>query len=549
MVHIEVRANYDPTRDEHDREHIILVPSDWNDWWKFKNLYAAWYRPCSADSMKIVELGPVKIEDPTNDGQDNPTHPLPVGYSADKVDDNLISLGQTDEYYQMLSELPEFERNTVCTAMRDAVADSTLLQANADKNAVRSSLLRYISLSTVQGEYRRILRHEGDANYFRLKYCKGSFETEFIVDPKLKPRTNLHVVIGRNGVGKTTLLRSITRLLATGDESDPDESLSVLDEDGNSEGILSGVSYVSWSAFDSLDVQDWNLSEGIFYSQIGVNGIRHSTPEGKLVVPEVVEFGPTVSEDHHQDSSVADETPTGSFVRAFSLVIERRRGQLWRETTQALESDPVFRELNILKQLNDILDPPRTPTGEPGQRGIDRSTVEKAFDSLSDGHKVVLLTITYIAATLAEQTLVVLDEPEAHLHPPLLASLIRCLNDLLVKKNAMAIVVTHSPVVLQEVPKTNAKKLSRNSKGLQTSLPEIETFGEDVSSLTQDVFGLEVSDSGFYSVLRDLASDFDDPQDAINELDRHIGVLGRSVLRSLIAAKHRKTAESDQGLI
>ena len=142
-----------------------------------------------------------------------------------------------------------------------------------------------------------------------------------------------------------------------------------------------------------------------------------------------------------------------------------------------------------------------------------------------------------------------LDEPEAHLHPPLLASLIRCLNDLLVKKNAMAIVATHSPVVLQEVPNTNAKKLSRNSKGLQTSLPEIETFGEDVSSLTQDVFGLEVSDSGFYSVLRDLASDFDDPQDAINELDRHIGVLGRSVLRSLIAAKHRKTAESDQGLI
>lgn len=149
MVHIEVRANYKPTWDEHDREHIILVPSDWNDWWKFKNLYTAWYRPRSADSVDIVELGPVKIEDPTNDGQDNPTHPLPVGYSDDKVGDNLISLGQTDEYYQMLSELPELERNTVCTAMRDAVADSTLLQANMGKNAVRSSLLRYMSLSTV----------------------------------------------------------------------------------------------------------------------------------------------------------------------------------------------------------------------------------------------------------------------------------------------------------------------------------------------------------------------------------------------------------------
>lgn len=46
-----------------------------------------------------------------------------------------------------------------------------------------------------------------------------------------------------------------------------------------------------------------------------------------------------------------------------------------------------------------------------------------------------------------------IDEPEGHLHPPLLSAFVRALSELLVNRNGVAIIATHSPVVLQEVPR------------------------------------------------------------------------------------------------
>jgi predicted ATP-dependent endonuclease of OLD family len=51
----------------------------------------------------------------------------------------------------------------------------------------------------------------------------------------------------------------------------------------------------------------------------------------------------------------------------------------------------------------------------------------------------VLLTITRLVETVEERTLVLLDEPEAHLHPPLLSAFVRSLSDLLINRNGVAI--------------------------------------------------------------------------------------------------------------
>lgn len=63
----------------------------------------------------------------------------------------------------------------------------------------------------------------------------------------------------------------------------------------------------------------------------------------------------------------------------------------------------------------------------------------------------------------------------------------RALSTLLIKKNSVAIITTHSPVVLQEVPKNCVYLLSQT----KAERLDIETFGESVSTLTRDVFGLE----------------------------------------------------------
>ncbi|MFD7630846.1 AAA family ATPase [Streptomyces sp. NPDC059851] len=76
---------------------------------------------------------------------------------------------------------------------------------------------------------------------------------------------------------------------------------------------------------------------------------------------------------------------------------------------------------------------------------------------------------------VAERSLVLIDEPESHLHPPLLASFIQTLSRLLTERNGVAVVATHSPpVVLQEVPRSCVYKLSGGGPaGGATQCPDL----------------------------------------------------------------------------
>src|SRR5262249_55586353 len=125
------------------------------------------------------------------------------------------------------------------------------------------------------------------------------------------------------------------------------------------------------------------------------------------------------------------------------------------------------------------------------------------FNRLSSGHAIVLLTVTRLVDLVDEKTLVLLDEPEGHLHPPLLSAFIRTLADLLTRRNGVAIIATHSPVVLQEVPAACAWILNRSGQITTAARPPVETFGENVGTLTREIFGFEVTNTGFHKLVRD----------------------------------------------
>jgi hypothetical protein len=69
-----------------------------------------------------------------------------------------------------------------------------------------------------------------------------------------------------------------------------------------------------------------------------------------------------------------------------------------------LEADPIFASMG----LGDLVG-----TGDPDEV-LDQ--LPAIFRKLSSGHKIVLLTITKLVETVEEKSLVLLDEPEAHLH-------------------------------------------------------------------------------------------------------------------------------------
>ena len=55
---------------------------------------------------------------------------------------------------------------------------------------------------------------------------------EFSVEPESEPPTNIHVLIGRNGVGKTYLLNHMTRALVQVKEAPEEVGHFEYDEDG-----------------------------------------------------------------------------------------------------------------------------------------------------------------------------------------------------------------------------------------------------------------------------------------------------------------------------
>jgi predicted ATP-dependent endonuclease of OLD family len=144
------------------------------------------------------------------------------------------------------------------------------------------------------------------------------------------------------------------------------------------------------------------------------------------------------------------------------------------------------------------------------------------------------LTITRLVEVAEERTLVLLDEPEAHLHPPLLSAFVRSLSDLLIDRNGVAIVATHSPVVLQEVPKSCVWKLRRTGYVVNADRPELETFGENVGVLTREVFGLEVTESGFHRMLQQAVDRNVEYDEVLEFFGKRLGSEAKAIVRALI---------------
>lgn len=153
---------------------------------------------------------------------------------------------------------------------------------------------------------------------------------------------------------------------------------------------------------------------------------------------------------------------------------------------------------------------------------------------MSSGHAIVLLIITKLVAITEEKTLILLDEPESHLHPPLLSAFIRALSDLLYDQNGIAIVATHSPVVLQEIPRLCVSKIQRVGLATNVERPSIETFGENVGVLTREVFGLEVVKSGFHKLLTKSVAEGQTYEEIIRSYNEQLGMEAKVLLKLLI---------------
>jgi len=485
-------------------EGALLIRDNWDDF-GFQTLFDLYVY----DEQGVCRnIGPVKI---ARSGMALPDSRTNLPGEFDELGNVWFSLGQDRSYYENLNNLPEERRKFILKALGDVAFDAGRLKRFKNERAFKESFLRTIPESLISSQFHR-LSHGGNAltEYkFQIQIPRMSSDSvgpnlDFSVDPVMYPPTNIHVLVGRNGVGKTHLLTHIV------EEFDP--RMRGGRQRGNNPWVFdpgmlpsfTGLVSIGFSAFDyrgDLEPE----GESAESTRVHVVGLRKGSK---------LKTGAELSAE---------------FIQSLHSCLHGPKRRRWTQAIALLESDPGFRDHQI-----GVL------ASEQGL-AVSSETTEQAkalFETLSSGHKAILLSMTKLVEKVEEKTLVLIDEPESHLHPPLLSAFIRAVSWLLMERNAVAIVATHSPVVLQEVPRECVWVLRRTGNTQSAERPLIETFGENVGILTREVFDLEVTSSGFHALLRREALSASTAEEVFSKFNEKLGAEARAIVRTLIAGKH-----------
>jgi len=510
MAYFKVLANGTRTPAQATGKAFLLT-DNWDDWFKFSTLYVLviFDEDGERHSVGGVKIGQFNMAD----DQRRPTIPE----DFDELDERFFSLGQDDSYYADLNRLGASARDRVLTALRDVALDPALFERALREKVTGTSLLRSVTRATVEGQFHRMAQGGARLSGYEFSYTAPTrtrskivpLKLFFTVAPESYPPTNVHVLIGRNGVGKTTILNNMTQAIVDEDADEEQVGAFSTETDDFGDQLFTSLVSVTFSAFDPFEPlptrQD--KSKGVQYAYIGLK----QTGTGK---------------DGRPRPPKSPEALSGDFGSSVLICRQGARVSRWRRALEMLQADPIFRDADVAS------------LARPGVESDELKTeARKLFKNLSSGHKIVLLTITRLVETVEEKTLVLLDEPEAHLHPPLLSAFVRVLSDLLINRNGVAVIATHSPVVLQEVPQSCVWKIRRTGTRAIAERPDVQTFGENVGLLTREVFGLEVTQSGFHKMLRDAAADLPTYDAVVRRFNGELGDEARAIVQGLLSAR------------
>lgn len=503
---------------EMDKRGFYLIPDNWDDWFEYEISYYLWIKDAEEKCV-----GRVKIAERY---QSERTASLPAQFET--LGNDFVSIGFNEYYYEELKGTNY--REQILEALNDIAYDLNLYEQVRDQKVTRIALMREYSESKLKGQIHRMALGGARLTNYNFIYVfpfvnpltHKKVEMTFEVVRDKKPASNIHVMIGKNGIGKTTIIKKMIYAL---ERCCPVEDVGEVENDWSTD--FANIVFVSFSAFDEpIFEENFPNKFPIQYKFVG------------LVKNKSIKSRDTLTEEFVECS--------------FSFYQNASKMRLWKDTLKILESDNTFVEQEIdawisdsirtslLQEIKGLLRNNEESNVETGKNLLKQKHKERVFplfSRLSSGHKIILLTIANLIDLVEEKTIVFLDEPEEHLHPPLVAAFIKALSNLLIYRNGVGIIATHSPVIVQEVPKKCVWILNRKGDYLIPRRPEIETYGENLGELTTEIFGYEVNNSGFHKEIEDAVKISNSYEGARNIFGNQLGKEAKSILRAYMYDK------------
>lgn len=458
-----------------------LSPSTWDDY-SFRTSFDLYLVASGAE--REIYIGPLKILARTYD-EDVPLWPTieklkPEFYSLDP--NEFCSLGQSVDYYARLRWANENIEPGLATATLSALNDICTSSSHpwwADSAGYGNSLLRFRDAIIAKRQARALLRGESvdthDINAIpiakiRTTHTVGPRTLEFRFDGNAEIPRRTCVLVGRNGTGKTTLLHDLALHLSE------EPSHGKFDYDPS----FSRIIFISFNAFDE---QNWSgrlTWQRTSLRFVGYRGGSQALAEwlNNLSNETDRSWQERLFERFPSPESLCEQVP--SYVdEGMSRLEELQKDPEWLEfCRQAFEPTAIGEAL---------IDNPR-----------------HALTLMSAGQRVLTSLYANLYHHLDRQSLVLLDEPENHLHPSLVARFIRRLGVLLEQKRGFAIIATHSPIIVQETPSSSVFVAERVDDSTMLTPPPFETYGESIDNLNEYLFGTDSKSSAWKATLARL---------------------------------------------
>lgn len=521
---------------------VVLQQDRWDDF-GFKTQYHLFY----FGSGEEVFIGNVKI---LRKGQTTSIESiLPIGSLA-PLSEEFCSLGQSLDYYERLASIPKEHRDEILSFLRDSAYAPDHAKSFESEDGWRTSVTRDLDTASYVPLAQMLLERDysalpsvGLALTFTLTGWSAPLRLDFeaptddlgYFEKTGKLPERVAVVTGRNGSGKSTLLARLARVLHASQAERGGDLISRL---GTIEpaGIgFSRIITVAYSAFDTFQVpgvsaQDKRQIVSDLKSGAGryvFSGLRDIARELEERLDEAATrqepLGPVdpfaLDRQDRTYLKSADQLAE-EYARTVDLIMDSDRWELLNRVLKLLLADPSFSDV-----------PDQSPDALLSD---DRRAI---FMTWSTGHKIVLHTIATLVAYTQPKAIVLMDEPESHLHPPLLATFMHAVRIILDRNDAFAVIATHSPVVAQETLGRHVSVVNRFDDVVTILPPRIETYGESIGEITDEVFGLNAGSADFHETLRALVERKLSLSDIEKLFDRGMSLQARAYVMSLIASR------------
>lgn len=434
---------------------ITLTRIIWDDYGTICTFFLIYHKK-KGDSKDIGEIKILQNEKKRTE--------LPISFS--KLDERFISLGQSLDFYKNLIDSAGFQRTKkILTALNEISWNPRKGEQFESLHEYRNALFRENSAHIAFRFGKSIVLNQHYNESFSFNYevnIDGSdnpfdIHVDFNEHDKLPGR--IVGIIGKNAVGKTQLMAMLAKDLVQVGRISQESVTKKDDRFYGQRPIFNRVIAVSYSAFDKF--------------------IRPKNPQGSYVYCGI----------RNEKGALSRAGLISNYLNNLKLIKKLNREDDWISFMSEIlddESKEFHRNLE-----NELLN-------------IDKAD-GKSLSTLSSGQSILAHFVTAIVARMQTHTLMLFDEPETHLHPNAVAHLFNVLNRMLKMYKSYAIIATHSPIVIQEIPRKRVILLNRNKNSTFVSDMDFETFGESISELTRHVFDTATIPNYYKETLRKLS--------------------------------------------